>query len=488
MTYNPTFYIGGYNSGGASTYKAEISHIWIRKSQAYPFALIGIVPTDCTCPSGCAVGEYMDSGICTACPVNTYQDTAVFTGTACTACPTTGSSTLGVTGSSTSLACVCSAGFYGPDGGPCTACGVDTYSELSGETSCHNCPSGSSTLDATGSTTSLTCTCGVGFYGADGGPCTACGVDTYSDLHGQSSCTACPANSGTDGATGQSDLTACLVAPGYVDAGWISGQDNQGVYTSFSELGSVSRYTLEACKDACVQDAQCNVISYVPNTCKKYFGGSGPWSLSANPLSSWWFFVDYRVPCPIGTYQPSYNGTACIACSNGAVTSSTASTAATDCLCTETGYTGAAGSTCTCDAGYYRSSVCKRPSYVFIREGSSARYPTCTPCGQPAPTCSTRAHLMHIIISTSPALHLESSPTSPLHHHHIYHPHHLSLTSSPASAQLVVPVRRLLHPRLPRRPLPDPPARTPPRRFHPRAPQANAPTQPARSPCATCSC
>ena len=119
-----------------------------------------------------------------------------------------------------------------------------------------------------------------------------------------------------------------------MDAGWISSQDNQGVYTFFTELGYVSHHTLEACKNACMQDAQCNVISFVPTTCKKYMGGNGPAMLRDNPLSSRWLFVDYRVPCPVGMYQPLYGGTACTACSNGAVTTSTASTAETDCLFT----------------------------------------------------------------------------------------------------------------------------------------------------------
>ena len=115
--------------------------------------------SDGTCtPPPCAAGQYMESGTCTSCPVDTYQDNANFMGTACTACPA-GSSTLGATGSTTSTACKCNAGYYGPDGGTCSACGVDTYKATTGSAACTACSANSGTNGVIGATSAGNCVC-----------------------------------------------------------------------------------------------------------------------------------------------------------------------------------------------------------------------------------------------------------------------------------------------------------------------------------------
>ena len=45
-------------------------------------------------------------------------------------------------GSDASTDCTCNAGFTGPNGGTCTACGAGTYKAVSGAGSCSDCPSG----------------------------------------------------------------------------------------------------------------------------------------------------------------------------------------------------------------------------------------------------------------------------------------------------------------------------------------------------------
>ena len=139
----------------------------------------------------------MDSGVCTSCHVDTYQNTDSITGTACDPCPA-GSSTQGITGSTTIENYICNIGHYGPSGGPCTECGADMYSNSSGSLSCNTCPAKSGT-GITGSTTIENRICNTRHYGPSGGPCTECGVDMYSDSPGSLSCSTCPCvNSGTD--------------------------------------------------------------------------------------------------------------------------------------------------------------------------------------------------------------------------------------------------------------------------------------------------
>ena len=56
------------------------------------------------------------------------------------------------------------------------------------------------------------CLCSLGFYGAQGWPCTECAANAYADALGTAACTACPADSEV---TPRSDAqTDCLCRPG----------------------------------------------------------------------------------------------------------------------------------------------------------------------------------------------------------------------------------------------------------------------------------
>ncbi len=165
--------------------------------------------------AACVDGQYGDGPTCTDCPSNTYSSTwsaSIDVIGDCIACGT-GSHTNSQTGST---ACThCHDGYYG-NGVTCTACPIDTYHGAWDNTidvigDCLACGSGSNTNGQTGQTT---CThCDNGYYG-DGSTCTPCPVNKFSSswsvsIATASDCTACNANSHTNGATGLTSCTHC---------------------------------------------------------------------------------------------------------------------------------------------------------------------------------------------------------------------------------------------------------------------------------------
>jgi len=122
---------------------------------------------------------------CRICEPNTFNsDVGSRT---CTKCPNNSVAT-GFAGSSQTV-CICTAGYYGPNGGPCEACPVGTYSTHVSAKSCLPCAE--NTVSSPGSTH---CQCNVGWTGPDNGPCTACDIGTSKGIPGSSVCKTCPAN------------------------------------------------------------------------------------------------------------------------------------------------------------------------------------------------------------------------------------------------------------------------------------------------------
>ena len=131
--------------------------------------------------------------------------------------------------------CTCNAGYYGPNGGPCTPCTVGQYKDTSGNTSCIICPrdasNGTALASPLASTALNDCTCPPGWFidptvGAcpgDPDPNDACGVvpsptgcsmclpGYYAAQLGQTACEPCP-NATYQSAAGQSVCTLCTRA------------------------------------------------------------------------------------------------------------------------------------------------------------------------------------------------------------------------------------------------------------------------------------
>lgn len=90
--------------------------------------------------SNCQPGSYQDQlgqSSCVECVVGTYSDKSA--ATACVTCPDTTTSNI------PRDACVCNAGYTGPDFGPCTSCAPGTFKDTTGSADCTDCPSGTYT-------------------------------------------------------------------------------------------------------------------------------------------------------------------------------------------------------------------------------------------------------------------------------------------------------------------------------------------------------
>ena len=143
----------------------------------------------------------------------------------------------------------CQAGKYkttsGP--GPCISCPLGTYSftKQAGITACASCPSNSATLNI-GQASKTACLCAAGYFGWNGGPCFPCDVGYYKLSVGSDFCSPCP--EGTFGSLpgstsvydcyacsnhtttliGQSSSARCLCSPGYTLAANFPSNNNSG--------------------------------------------------------------------------------------------------------------------------------------------------------------------------------------------------------------------------------------------------------------------
>ncbi|KAJ1464891.1 hypothetical protein T484DRAFT_1590761, partial [Baffinella frigidus] len=90
----------------------------------------------------------------------------------------------------------------------CGACLLNSYSDVSGSTTCTACSGGRKT-HTTGSSSAEQCllNCEQG-SGSDGTTCTPCTAGTYSDAFDSSPCQLCPANTFST-ATAATDASTC---------------------------------------------------------------------------------------------------------------------------------------------------------------------------------------------------------------------------------------------------------------------------------------
>ncbi|XP_065913515.1 uncharacterized protein [Dysidea avara] len=131
-----------------------------------------------------------------------------FNGSECQSCPMNTTSEGGFLVTN----CECTAGYTGPDGGPCTACSENTFKTVAGNNTCEPCPTTSSS--EVGSTF---CSCNEG-YELTGVRCTACITGSYKDtISNSSSCTQCPLYSNTTESASTS-LSDCVCSFSMGDA------------------------------------------------------------------------------------------------------------------------------------------------------------------------------------------------------------------------------------------------------------------------------
>ena len=390
--------------------------------------------------SACVAGKYKTirgSVACTDCDVGSYSvavgATAVST---CVSCPVNSNS---VVSSSAIAACICNAGFTGPDGGVCLACVAGKYKTVTGSVVCTNCGVGSYsvTVGTTAASSCVTCpvnsnsavsssdvaacTCNAGFTGPDGGvcsscvagkyktnsgsvACTDCGVGTYSTTVGASAastCVSCPVNSNS--VSSSSAITGCTCNAGYtgpdggVCSACVAGKYktsggsavcmNCGAGTYSVAVGATASATCVSC----VANSNSGVSSSSSAACVCNAGFTGP---DGGVCSG----------CVAGKYKTSSGSAACTGCGMttysvtvGASASSTcvacpattnapsSSSDVTACAC-NVGYTGVNGGPCTaCVAGKFKDvsgsaacSDCSAGTYLLTTGATAAG--TCSAC------------------------------------------------------------------------------------------------------------
>ena len=264
------------------------------------------------CPP-CASGKFkltLGSAACSDCPAATYSSVlGASSSDDCQSCPANSESPPG------SAQCFCkgksesTAGFFGPDGGPCVACPIGSVKTSPGPSPC---------------------LCGQGFFGEDAGSCAPCPVGTYKLSAGTGNCTGCP--------------------PGTFWSNSVSHGTNSRNYT----VAQGTAATCFLCPSSSTSKME-GSTSVLNCQCNAGFTGEDGQACSACPKGS------YKQSagslgcdlCPAGTYNSllsAYNLSACLSCPANSW-SPQGGVDASHCQC-NSGFAGPNGGTCTvCSAG-----------------------------------------------------------------------------------------------------------------------------------------
>lgn len=385
----------------------------------------------CVCDAGfsgsfescvaCGLGTYKainGSSDCVECARGTYLDQEA--GTTCASCP---SNSTALVGSPAVQSCICTPGFTGPDGGPCTACNLGTYKADNGSLSCVDCARGTY-LDSTGATvcrscpsdsysdlatTSIDgCTCNAGYSGQDGGPCVACSpgtfkaspgseacspceAGTFMNASGATECSQCPAN--TFSKTGRKQVQDCVCNMGYTgpDGGsclacalgkfkTINGSATCTLCPGGTYLNLTGGTSCRTCPPdsssipgrAAIEECSCNPgFTNGDSFCRACQPGTFK-PTNGSALCS---------QCAVGTFQNSSGATYCSTCPLRS-TAPRGSPDIGDCIC-DPGSTGIAGGPCEqCSIGTYKalngSASCVHcPADTYMAELGASRCLAC---------------------------------------------------------------------------------------------------------------
>jgi len=232
--------------------------------------------------------------------------------------PANTSQALGTLGATSLASCQCAAGHRGPDGGPCAACGANSYKPAAGPHACTGCHANSGSPPA--STASAQCVCDRGYTSTNQSLCGACAEGTYKNGTGNQACSACPAHTVTvspevnpsdPAAPPATARSGCLCGPGFFGpAGGPCAVCEAGFFcTGFLSGGSASAcYDEHASSPAgSADDSDCVCVA-------------GYW-LTLSMLCS---------TCPLNQYCPGDNDL--YACPSNS-TAPAQSTNETDCVC-----------------------------------------------------------------------------------------------------------------------------------------------------------
>ena len=207
----------------------------------------------------CAAGKFktdIGDSECASCESGTYNNhTGSSEASDCQRCP---DNTQSPPNSTSLQACICNAGYSGPDGGPCVHCQAGTFKSSPGKAACVHCAVGTyvdtqaavsciqcgdhySTLFY--GSTSDQCLCEPGFTRPDSAtlsPCVACTPGTYQHELSLDPCLKCPPGSFND-ESGRTNCTLCQAGK-YMDQtnATVCTECSTVVLSGISPVGSVS--------------------------------------------------------------------------------------------------------------------------------------------------------------------------------------------------------------------------------------------------------
>ena len=297
---------------------------------------------------------------------------------------------------------LCSPGAYMSVSSGCSSCPAGTFQNQSGQTSCINCPDGTSS--AAGQTVCADCIPGKYSASSTAFICTSCFSGTFQNQSGQTSCINCP--DGTSSAAGQTVCADCI--PGKYSASstafictmcaagkyqYLSGQP----YCSNCSAGTYNTLTGQVSASSCTQcppGTQSPVAGCtLPATCVPCPAGTASPS-PGQALCSLCLPGYYQpttgsiqcLPCRSGSYTASAGTQQCQACPQATPESPVAATSLTQCVapvCRSGNYTQQTDLPCqaqcprgfSCQNGYLQA--CAPGSYA-----ESLAQSICAACGQ----------------------------------------------------------------------------------------------------------
>lgn len=333
---------------------------------------------------------------CQQCPADTYKIVAANGAlAACSACPV-GSSTFGVLGSTSQVACVAKTGWESNGSGgfwckagyefvnnDCVACKSGSFKTTAGNLGCSFCPAGSETdsQSPTGATSAFTaCKCSAGYSGlatVDSLSCVACPINTYASGAGRGSsaarCTSCPTGSSTRGVAGATSPSGCLPMDCYVSDG--RGGFSCDVGCGFSNTSNTTCYPCAAGGySSTARNATCTFQCPTNSGATQQTRSLSP-SGACACLRGYYGLTDSLAgctACPADTFKAADgNGglASCTSCPSGSTTASAVgATSSSNCVAS-VGYVyngqnqlvcdiGFAGTNCApCPAGTWKSTI-----------------------------------------------------------------------------------------------------------------------------------
>ena len=192
---------------------------------------VGDSGSDGSC-TACVMGTWkgvIGPSSCTLCAAGKYSNvSAQVSNETCSDCP---ANSHAPPGSSALTACICNAGYTGPDGGACIECPAGTFKEMSGSTPCMECARGKYlnrsasiseeacimcpqySTSPLASPMIINCSCFRGYTNHDGNPaCVSCTSGKFKSLNGSAPCLNCEAGTYSTklAATSSDTCTSCI--------------------------------------------------------------------------------------------------------------------------------------------------------------------------------------------------------------------------------------------------------------------------------------